>query len=280
MEILKTFLLGIIQGLTEFLPISSSGHLTIFQEIFGMGGMEDKVLLDVLLHIGTLVSVFLVFWKDIKLLFLELFRLIRDIFHGKANLKNPYRRMIVMLIVATLPLIVAVIFKDQVEEFFHNLTLVGFALIVTGFVMFISDRLPRGKLTSRNAPYRSSLLVGIAQMIAIVPGISRSGSTITAGLAVGYTRKFAAKFSFLMSIIAIMGAAVVQVPDAVSMINTTSWYELTGYLLGMVGAAVSGIFAIKFLVNLINKGKFHIFAYYCWAVGLAVLLYQGYVYMF
>lgn len=280
MEILKTFLLGIIQGLTEFLPISSSGHLTIFQEIFGMGGMEDKVLLDVLLHIGTLVSVFLVFWKDIKLLFLELFRLIGDIFHGKANLKNPYRRMIVMLIVATLPLIVAVIFKDQVEEFFHNLTLVGFALIVTGFVMFISDRLPRGKLTSRNAPYRSSLLVGIAQMIAIVPGISRSGSTITAGLAVGYTRKFAAKFSFLMSIIAIMGAAVVQVPDAVSMINTTSWYELTGYLLGMVGAAVSGIFAIKFLVNLINKGKFHIFAYYCWAVGLAVLLYQGYVYMF
>ncbi len=271
METLKYILLGIVQGLTEFLPVSSSGHLTIFQQVAGME-LSNPILLDTILHIGTLVSVVLVFWKDIRELFVEFFGLCRDCIKGKPNLKNPYRRMLVMLIIATLPLIIILPFKDYLEIMFENIILVGIALIVTGTVLFISDRIRVGKYASANAPLGSAVFVGLAQMIAVLPGISRSGSTIVASEAVGYSRKFAIKFSFLMSVIAILGATVVQIPDAVQDISSASGGMLAGYALGMIAAVISGIAAIKFMVNLINRGKFHIFGYYCWAAGIFSIL--------
>lgn len=271
METLKYILLGIVQGLTEFLPVSSSGHLTIFQQVSEME-LSNPLLLDTILHVGTLVSVVLVFWQDIRELFVEFFRLCRDCIKGKPNLKNPYRRMLVMLVLATLPLVIVLPFKDRLEAVFENITLVGVALLVTGTFLFLSDKIRVGKYTSASAPMGSAILVGIAQMIAVIPGISRSGSTIVASEAVGFSRKFAIKFSFLMSVIAILGATAVQVPDAVAEIGSADGGTLVGYMLGMIAALVSGIAAIKFMVNLINRGKFHIFGYYCWAAGIFSIL--------
>lgn len=276
MEILYNIMLGIVQGLTEFLPISSSGHLSIFQNIFSMENIESNIALDIMLHVGTLVSVFIVFWQDIKELFVELGSLIADLFKGKPNInKNGYRRMIIMLIIATSPLIIAAIFNDKIEEvFFNNLYIVGGMLLITGILLYICDKLPVGKKTEEDASFPSALGVGLMQMIAVMPGLSRSGSTITAAQALGYTRKFAVKMSFLMSIFAILGASVVKAPDAVVMITQAQPNMVLGYILGMIASAVSGLFAIKFLVKIINNGKFHYFSYYCWIVGLAVIAYQ------
>ena len=275
MNILMSVFLGIIQGLTEFLPVSSSGHLVLFREFFGFEGTyAGGLFFDTLLHIGTLISVFIIFHKDIKELIVEFFGLIGDLFRGKKNLiqGKPYRRMIIMLILSTLPLFLVVPFVSTIETiFFGSLLVTGFALLTTGTILFISSKLPHGTKDAGNAKFRSAFIVGIAQMFAaVIPGISRSGSTIVTGEATGFTRQFAAKFSFLMSIIAIIGATVVQLPDAIEQYAATPGAireSLVPYIVGVVVAAITGIIAIKYMLKLINKGKFHVFAYYCWTIG-------------
>ena len=273
MNYLFSILLGFVQGLTEFLPVSSSGHLVLFREWFGFEGTYAYGLFfDTLLHVGTLVSVIFVFFKDIKELFVEFFGLIRDLIKRKKNpLDNkPYRRMIVMLIIATLPMFLIVPFTDVIDRLFESVLLVGIALLITGTFLFLSSKLPKGTKDASNSKFRSALFVGIIQMFAVMPGISRSGSTIVAGEVTGFTRKFAAKFSFLMSIIAILGATAVQIPDA--MREDTLSGNVGPFLVGMIAAAISGILAIKYMLKLINNGKFHYFAYYCWTVGTIAIV--------
>ena len=271
MSLLSAIFLGLVQGITEFLPISSSGHLAIAQQLLNSSvGADVPGFFDVLLHLGTLFAVFAAYWEDIKDMVVELFCGVRDLArHSTPTPVPPARRMILLIIVATLPLFVIVPFEDQIDALSGNLYFVAAALIVTGFLLFLSDRVPKGRKTAKNATLKDAIAVGIGQAIATCPGISRSGTTITVGCLVGYERSFAVRFSFLMSIPAILGANILSLKDAM---ETVIWADLPVYLVGVAVAAVSGYACIRLLKMIAAKGKFGAFAYYCWAVGLVTLV--------
>ena len=272
MSLLSSILLGLIQGLAEFLPISSSGHLAIAEHFLGQAGIPATPdFFDVLLHLGTLVAVFVAYWQDIREMVVELIDGIRDLAHGTTpNPIPPARRLILLIIVATLPLFAVLPVKDLVEGLSSNIYFVAGALIVTGFLLFASDRVKKGRKTEKNATLVDVLLVGVAQAIATCPGISRSGTTITAGCFVGFDRKFAVRFSFLMSIPAILGANLLTMIDAIQE-NTIIVSDIPVYLVGVAVAAVVGYACIRLLKMIADKGKFGWFAYYCWTAGLIVL---------
>ena len=272
MSLLSSILLGLIQGLTEFLPISSSGHLAIAEHFLGQAGVPATPdFFDVLLHLGTLVAVFVAYWQDIREMVVELIDGIRDLAHGTTpNPIPPARRLILLIIVATLPLFAVLPVKDLVEGLSGNIYFVAGALIVTGFLLFASDRVKKGRKTEKTATLVDVLLVGVAQAIATCPGISRSGTTITAGCFVGFDRKFAVRFSFLMSIPAILGANLLTMIDAIQE-NTIIVSDIPVYLVGVAVAAVVGYACIRLLKMIADKGKFGWFAYYCWTAGLIVL---------
>ena len=273
MTYLMSIFMGIIQGVAEFLPISSSGHLALFQAYFGMEDMESNYMFfTVLLHFGTLISVCVVYWRDIV-------DMIREFFLGIAALCGkkdtgvtppPARRLVMLIIVATLPLFVMVLVKDAIETLFANPILVSCALIATGFVLFFSDRMARGRKTARNATLADALIVGCGQALAVIPGLSRSGTTISVGMMRGFDRSFAVRFSFLMSLPAVLGANILEIKDAVS--AGFPMEELPVYIVGVAVSAVVGYFAIRLVKTLSDKGKFGSFAYYCWAVGLGSLI--------
>ena len=273
MTYLLSILMGIIQGVAEFLPISSSGHLALFQTFFGMETVEEKYMFfTVLLHFGTLISVCVVYWRDIA-------DMIREFFLGIAALVGrkdtgvtppPTRRMVMLIIIATLPLFVMVLLQDAINQLFSNSIMVSCALIVTGFILFFSDRLAKGHKTARNATVADALIVGCGQALAVIPGLSRSGTTISVGMLRGFDRAFAVRFSFLLSLPAILGANVLEIKDAVE--AGFPMEELPMYLVGVAVAAVVGYFAIRLVKSLADKGKFGKFAYYCWAVGLGSLI--------
>ena len=273
MGFLSYIFLGLVQGIAEFLPISSSGHLSLFQHFFGL--TEAGLFFDVLLHLGTLIAIFVYYWRDIVNLVKAFLRLVTGIFSKKKKgarkgRKDPGARMILMLIVATLPLFVILPIKDKVESLYSNTIFVGCALIVTGCILFFSDRMAKGKKTVRSATLLDALLVGVGQAVAVVPGLSRSGTTISAGLLRGFSRKFAVRFSFLLSIPAVLGANIISIGDAVAAGIDTSL--LPAYIAGTVVAAGSGYFAIRLVNSLADKGKFGSFAYYCWGIGAAAVI--------
>ena len=273
MTYLMSIFMGLIQGVAEFLPISSSGHLALFQAYFGMEDVEGQhMLFTVLLHFGTLISVCVVYWRDIV-------DMIREFFLGIAALCGrkdtgvtppPARRLVMLIIIATLPLFVMVLLKDAIESLFTNPILVSCALIATGFVLFFSDRMARGRKTAKNATVADALIVGCGQALAVIPGLSRSGTTISVGMMRGFDRAFAVRFSFLMSLPAVLGANVLEIKDALA--SDFPVEELPMYIVGVAVAAVVGYFAIRLVKTLSDKGKFGSFAYYCWAVGLGSLI--------
>lgn len=267
-------LLGFIQGIAEFLPISSSGHLSLMQNLLGvLQGADGDILFDVLLHLGTLIAVFIVYWRDVVDLVRDFFVILIRLFSRTGDRQSkvsPDVRMVLLLIVATLPLVLIVPIKDYVTGLYGNTLFIGVALLVTGILLFLSDRMRKGRKNARSATITDALIVGLGQSLAVVPGLSRSGTTISIGMMRGFDRKFAVRFSFLLSIPAVLGANVLEIGDAVKAgINPTM---IPMYLLGMAIAAVSGIFAIKLVNLLAQKGKFGNFAYYCWAVGLIAII--------
>ena len=272
MSLLSAILLGLVQGVTEFLPISSSGHLAIAEQLLRFTGASNVPdFFDVLLHLGTLFAVFVAYWQDIKDMVVEFFCGVRDLArHSTPTPVPPARRMILLIIVATLPLFVILPVKDRVEMLSGNLYFVAAALIATGFLLYASDRMPRGRKTAKNATMMDAVAVGIGQAIATCPGISRSGTTITVGCFVGFERTFAVRFSFLMSIPAILGANLLSLKDAVEV--GIIWKDVPVYLVGVTVAAVSGYACIRLLKLIAAKGRFGAFAYYCWAVGLVTLI--------
>ena len=273
MTYFMSILMGIIQGVAEFLPISSSGHLALFQTFFGMENMEEKYMFfTVLLHFGTLISVCMVYWRDIV-------DMIREFFLGIAALAGrkdtgvappPARRMVMLIIIATVPLFVMVFLQDAVNQLFSNSIMVSCALLATGFILFFSDRMARGHKTAKNATVADALIVGCGQALAVIPGLSRSGTTISVGMMLGFDRAFAVRFSFLMSLPAVLGANVLEIKDALA--SNFPIEELPMYLVGVAVSAVVGYFAIRLVKSLSDKGKFGKFAYYCWAVGLGSLV--------
>lgn len=266
--------LGFVQGVAEFLPISSSGHLTLFQYFFGME--EPDQLFNVLLHFATLLAVCVVYWRDIWEMIVEFFRFFGDMFSRRPRRGHPpeARRMVLLIIVGTLPLFLVLPVKDQVETLGNNPVFVSCALLVTGCILFLSDQMARGHKTAKNATLLDVLLVGVAQGVATIPGLSRSGCTISAGMVRGFDRKFAVRYSFLMSLPAVLGATLLKVLDVMELEGGVPAENLPKYLLGMVVAAVVGYFSIQLVKLLADKGKFGAFAFYCWGAGaLFILLY-------
>lgn len=274
MNIFLAILYGIIQGIAEFLPISSSAHLAIAQNIFGMENVEaSHFTFDILLHLGTLVAVFIVYYKDIFALVPAAFSMLGKVFKGKFKLAdyNENERFVIYVIIATLPLVAAVFIKDYVEALSGYTKIIGGILLFNGLVLFISDKLEKGTVSLDNAKPRHALFVGLCQMCAIVPGLSRSGSTITGGLFMGFKRELAVKFSFIMSIPAIIGANILSVADVFE--NPIPSTDIIPYIAGTVAAAVVGVLAMKVLIYISKKSNFRMFSYYCWIVGLLAVIF-------
>lgn len=243
MNLISSIFLGILQGLTEFLPVSSSGHLVIAQNLIP-GFTQEGVLFDVILHAGTVLAVLYYFRKTLL------------------KLTSKY---LLLLLIGTIPAgLIGVFFGSSIEKLFNGVYLVGFALLFTAVLNFLTDR---AKTESKEISIKKSILIGMAQALAIIPGISRSGSTIFAGTSLGIKRKEAAQFSFLLSVPAIVGANAVQFYK----------YGLSGtvgiilYIAGFIAAFISGVIAINFVLKFLLGGKFKLFAYYCVVLGILVL---------
>jgi len=273
MSYIEAMILGLVQGLGEFLPISSSGHLALLQNFFGIEG-EQILFFAVMLHLGTLISVFIVYWKDICELVIELFATIRDLCTGKGLhlQEKPVRKLGVMIIVATIPTaVIGLVFNDLFESFYGSFVAIGIGFLFTGVIMFLAERMGSSKKEIGEMGFGTAILVGIMQGIAICPGISRSGSTLVGGLSTGLKREFAVRFAFLISIPSILGSVVLEVPDAVAQgIDPGLFGPIAA---GMVVAAVSGYAAIKGMIKLVSNGKLSYFSYYVWALGVFTVIY-------
>ena len=273
MSYFEAIILGLVQGLAEFLPISSSGHLALLQQAFGIH--EDKVLLfAVLLHVGTLISVFIVYWKDIWELIVELYLTIRDLCTGKGLrlAERPIRKLGVMIIVATIPTaIIGLVFSDFFDSLYNSVIPIGVGLIITGFLLIFAEKKGEGNRGIQQMNFRNAIFIGLVQGVAICPGISRSGSTLFGSLICNLDRKFAVKFVFLISIPSILGSAVLEAPAALEAGVTAA--EVGPVLVGMLVAAVSGLVAIKTMIKIVSDKKLSYFSYYVWALGLFVVLY-------
>jgi undecaprenyl-diphosphatase len=269
---LTSVILGLVQGVAEFLPISSSGHLTLFQHFLGME--EPDGLFNILLHFATLLAVCLYYFHDVTEMIVEFFRGIAALFSRQPMRGNPpeARRLVLLVIVGTLPLFLILPIEDKIESLGSSPIFVSCALLVTGCILFWSDRMGGGRKTARNATLTDVLLVGVAQGVATIPGLSRSGCTISAGMALGFDRKFAVRYSFLMSLPAVLGATLLKVIKAIKAAEPLADGLLPKYLLGMAVAGVVGYLSIRLVDLLASKGKFGAFAYYCWFVGVLSLI--------
>lgn len=273
MTILKAIFLGLIQGISEFLPISSSGHLSIFQNLFSFDYAEEEHLLfDVLLHVGTLAAVCVFYWKDIRSMAKDTVAFVTGSDSGEEGRFKPTVRLLFLIAVATLPLVLVLPFQNAVESLGGNTPFISFALIATGVLLYISGKLTEGRGNEKTATVLDAVAVGAAQAIAVIPGLSRSGTTITVGLSRGFKREFAVRFSFLMSIPAVLGSALVTLIKAIAQ-GGIQWTSVPAYIIGMIVAGVVGYFALVLIKKLILSGDtFAKFAYYCWGVGVLSLI--------
>ncbi len=265
---------GIIQGITEFLPVSSSGHLSILQNLFGTADFEASYFtFDILLHLATLIAVFIIYWRDIFPLVPAFFTMLGKLFKGKFRLSeyDPNERFVIFIIIATIPLFGAVLFKDYIEVLYSSVKIIGLILILNGAVLFVSDKLSHGNKTVTETKPHNALIIGLCQMCAIIPGLSRSGSTITGGLTQGFTREYAVKFSFILSIPAILGANILEIPKLLS--TPVPQSDILAYAAGMIAAALAGIAAMKLLIYISRHATFRVFSVYCVIVGILAVIF-------
>ena len=270
MDIIQGIIIGIVQGLTEFLPVSSSAHLVFIQKILGV---QSSLAFDTFLHLGTLIAVLWFFRYDIYKMILSWVSSIQDIIRGRFRegfYEDPYKRLAWYVILATIPVaIVGVLFEDSVDALFSGALYVpAFFLFVTGTILYLSQRMTSGEINYNTITKKEALFMGLGQACAILPGLSRSGTTIAAGLTIGLNKEFAAKFSFILSIPAILGAFVLQLKDIGSALDT----NLLPILFGFLASIIAGYFAIKWMLDLIQNKSLDIFAYYCWLIGLIVFI--------
>ncbi|WP_407454069.1 undecaprenyl-diphosphatase UppP [Methanobrevibacter sp.] len=270
MNILQAIIIGVVQGLTEFLPVSSSAHLVFAHNILNV---ESSLAFDVFLHLGTLIAVLWFFRWDIIKMLKSWWLSIGDILQGRfmqGFRDDPYKRLAWYVILATIPVgIVGVLFEDAVDSLFAGALYVpAFFLFVTGTILYLSQRMPGGNINLNNITKKEALFMGLAQACAVLPGLSRSGTTISAGLVAGLDKEFAAKFSFILSIPAIFGAFIFQLKDIGSAMDA----NFLPIFLGFVASIIAGYFAIKWMLDLIQNKSLDIFAYYCWVVGIVVFM--------
>jgi len=274
MDIIQAIIIGTVQGLTEFLPVSSSAHLVFVPYLLGA---ESSLAFDTLLHIGTLVAVIAYFWNDILHMIKSFISSLMDLSRGrfrKGLQEDQFKKLAWMIIIGSIPAgLAGILLKDFFEGLFNNIPAVGFFLIITGILLYASEMVSR-KISNKSCVsemnVKNSLIVGVAQACSIAPGISRSGATISAGLFLGMERELAARFSFLLSIPAILGAALVQIKDISSLVDISTGAVIAGF----IASIITGYLAIKIVLKLITERNLLIFAYYCWIIGpLAIILY-------
>jgi len=271
----ESIVLGIIQGLTEFLPVSSSGHLVIAQS-FMPGFQQEGVLFDVMVHVGTLLAVLFFLRNDIYTLTMSLLPKTWSNNPGTAEKGfvsiSVGRRMIGLIIVGTIITgSIGILLQDHIHRFFESARLAAGMLIVTGVLLFLADRTKDVKRTERDMNITDAIIIGLAQTVALMPGISRSGSTIAFGIFRKIKGEAAARFSFLLSIPAILGATVLEM----KYIESVSPGEMIVYAAGMTSAAITGFLALRLLFFIINKRELRFFSYYCWIVAVTTLLIKG-----
>ena len=256
-------ILGLIQGAAEFLPVSSSGHLALLQAFFPSLAPEEGLLFDVLLHVGTLVSLTAVYRRQLR-------GLARSLLRPRSGDGAAGRRLVGLLLLGTLPLGLVLPLKGWIEERCGDPAFIGAALIVNGAMLYISDKLLAGRKSLPAAGADQALAVGFAQAFAALPGISRSGSTVTAGVLAGLRRPDAVDFSFLLSFPAVLGACLVKLAEALR----SGFHKalLLPALAGFAAAALSGLLAIRLVRTLAQRGKFRNFAWYCWTAGLGAII--------
>ena len=270
MNILQGIIIGIVQGLTEFLPVSSSAHLVFIQKLLGV---QSSLAFDTFLHLGTLIAVMWFFRYDIYKMLKSWWLSLGDILQGRFRegfYEDPYKRLAWYVILATIPVgIVGVLFEDSVDALFAGALYVpAFFLFVTGTILYLSQRMPSGEVNYDTITKREALFMGLGQACAILPGLSRSGTTIAAGLTIGLNKEFAAKFSFILSIPAILGAFLLQVKDIGSAMDA----NFLPVFLGFIASIIAGYMAIKWMLDLIQNKSLDIFSYYCWLMGIIVFM--------
>ena len=258
MDIIQGIIIGIVQGLTEFLPVSSSAHLVFIQKILGV---QSSLAFDTFLHLGTLIAVMWFFRYDIYKMILSWLSSIRDILSGRFRegfYSDPYKRLAWYVILATIPVgIVGVLFEDSVDSLFAGALYVpAFFLFVTGTILYLSQRMTSGEINYNTITKKEALFMGLGQACAILPGLSRSGTTIAAGLTIGLNKEFAAKFSFILSIPAILGAFLLQAKDIGSAMDA----NFLPVFLGFIASIIAGYMAIKWMLDLIQNKSLDIFA--------------------
>lgn len=276
MKSIETIFLGIIQGLTEFLPVSSSGHLVIFQNLIGL--KEPELLLACSLHLGTLLAVCLYFRSDVGLMVREVWQVLTQTLKARrrsgstdsgVSLEKRHDSLVWWVLIGSIPTgIIGLVFKAPLENLFGSVTTVGVMLIVTGIIVGLTRLMPEGYGTRTRIGLIVALAVGTAQGLAIIPGISRSGATIVCGLLFGLDRELAGRFSFLLAIPAIIAALAVQIN-----IEALTRVGFVPLLFGFLTSALVGLLALKLLMDMVKKGHLHYFAPYCWAVGLLILVF-------
>ena len=260
MTVFQAIFLAVVQGLTEFLPVSSSGHLVFFQSLFGLE--EPQVAFDVMLHLGTLLAVVVYLRADISQILQGTWEWVKGRREGEEKAK-----LLLWIVVATVPTgLMGILFRDRVESLFSRPQAVGLMLLVTGGVLWLTRTVKKNEKTAGKMGVMDALIIGIAQGVAIIPGISRSGATISTGLFRGLHRELAGKFSFLLSIPAVLGAAFLKFRE----IDTGAEFGVT--FIGMTVAFVIGLLSLKLLMKIIRAGKLSGFAYYCWAMGILMIL--------
>lgn len=262
MGVLQALVLGLVQGLTEFLPVSSSAHLVIVPDLLRWGSPSTSF--DVVLHLGTMVAVMSYFWRDV-------IEILASFFQPSTKRGRRRRRIGVLIAIGTVPAALAGgLLEKQFEEFFNAPSEVAMFMLVTGALLVASESLAPRQRTINELKVLDSILIGIAQAVAILPGISRSGSTISTGLFLGLRRQDAARYSFLLSIPIIAGAAIFKLKHG---LGGDSGEGVATLATGFIAASLSGFAAVKFLLGFVQRHSLRVFAYYCWVVGAGVLFY-------
>lgn len=286
MNVGKALLMGLIQGLTEFLPVSSSGHLALLKQLFKLD-TDAGILFDVLLHIATLAAICIVYFKDVARIVTEFFGICADVAYNistffrtignpdsskyKPIITSSYRKFTVMVIISTIPTaILGMLLQDVAEYSGSSLLVTGICLIGTGAVVLIADLMEGGEKKPKTATLPDAFCVGVAQGISTLPGLSRAGSTIAAGMLCGFDKRFAVKYSYIMSVPAILGALIIELFNIPNI--TVSGADFGCYFLGMIVAAVVGFFALNVVMRLALSRYFKYFSFYCFGIGFISLI--------
>ncbi|MGI5977809.1 MAG: undecaprenyl-diphosphate phosphatase [Candidatus Limivicinus sp.] len=273
MSIWNAIVLGLVKGITEFLPVSSSAHLSITNNLFDMSTADNgHIFFEVLLNLGIFAALCVVYWQELVQMFREILGVMNlGPYAGDQRRHRPGARLFIMLLLASLPLLLIIPIHRFLDSIFDNHIIIGILLVLNGCILFVSDRMKQGTKTETNLTVLDSIIIGLCQTVGVIPGLSRIGTTVTAGIAAGLRPDFALRFSFLLSLPVILGADIMDLTEAIRCgIDVAS---VPAYLLGMLAAMVSGIAVISLFKHFFSsKGKFKGFAYYCWVMGVLSII--------